>query len=101
MLGVFTSLRKEVMPILPKDVQKASQIEQMVNKSCHAIFAIWCMYSYGFAFWMKLHFIPHLFWFPVAFMINRCGQHYRKYGEMVVTLQEKLFDSKILIIRES
>ena len=79
LVKVFTDLRVEVMPVLPKDVQKAAKLEQMVNKTCHFLFMVWCIYTCGFSFWMKIHFIPHLFWFPVGFMINRCGQHYRKY----------------------
>lgn len=76
LVKVFTDLRVQVMPVLPKDVQKAAKLEQMVNKTCHFLFMVWCIYTCGFSFWMKIHFIPHLFWFPVGFMINRCGQHY-------------------------
>jgi len=76
LIKVFMGLRKEVYPVLPKDVQVANNWEQRFNKTAHFLFMVWCIYTYGVGFWFKVHFMPHFVWFPIGFMINRCGQHY-------------------------
>merc|ERR1739848_300237 len=76
LIAVFTELRRNVMPILPKDIQRTTHYELLVNRIIHGSFTIWCIANYGFMFWMKIHLIPHFVFFPIAFMINRIGQHY-------------------------
>lgn len=74
--AIFNGIQASVSSKLSKDIQRTHFWEKLVNKSFHLGVILYFNWSFGFSFWMKVHAIPHFFWFPVAFMINRCGQHY-------------------------
>jgi len=75
-LKVFLKLRSEVEPDLPVDVVTAAHREAAFNRVFHLSAMVYLIKTYSFALWFKVHFLPTLVFFPIAFMINRCGQHY-------------------------
>lgn len=73
--GVFAAGRGAVKTISEKTLRKSEIDRHAVRISLVAI-VYFCIAYHGFAFWVKIHFLPHFCMFPIVFMINRCGQHY-------------------------
>merc|ERR1711879_390560 len=53
-----------------------AQLESHFTRIVHLAASYYLISNYSVAWWLKIHFLPHVVWFPICFMINRCGQHY-------------------------
>ncbi len=71
----FRPARKEGATY-PRDLQQRIAVERRVSIAAHlAVLAlIWALAGVGAA--MRAYLIPVFFIFPIAFMLNRLGQHY-------------------------
>ncbi len=71
----FRAARREASTY-PADLQKVIGRERRVALAAHlgAIAALWYVFGLGAA--VRAHVIPVFFIFPIAFTLNRLGQHY-------------------------
>lgn len=71
----FRAARREAATY-PVDLQRRIRRERLLATTVHlaALGAIW--YAFGFAAALRAHIVPVFFVFPVAFTLNRLGQHY-------------------------
>lgn len=71
----FRAARREAATY-PADLQRAIARERRVSIAAHlsAIALLW--YFFGTAAALRAHVIPVFFIFPIAFALNRLGQHY-------------------------
>src|SRR5213594_571352 len=71
----FRAARKE-SATYPDALQRRIRLERRVSIAAHltALAAIWV--SFGFAAAARAYLIPVFFIFPIAFTLNRLGQHY-------------------------
>ena len=71
----FRAARKETATY-PPDLQRTIAVERRVSIAAHllAIAALW--YAFGFYAALRASIIPVFFVFPIAFTLNRLGQHY-------------------------
>lgn len=75
LIKIFFGLRKAVKTVSEKTLRK-SEVDKMFTRIAILTIMATTIYYRGFAFWMKIHAIPHMITFPIVFMTNRCGQHY-------------------------
>ncbi|MBD3267787.1 hypothetical protein GF373_14045, partial [bacterium] len=71
----FRAAAKEVTGY-PKSLQKQIRKERMLTIGFHLTLMLTLIYGFGFILFIKLYAIPYFFVFPIAFTINRVGQHY-------------------------
>jgi fatty acid desaturase len=71
----FRAARREAATY-PADLQAQIRFERRVSILCHlsALAAIWMLAGTGAA--LRAYVLPVFFVFPIAFMLNRLGQHY-------------------------
>jgi fatty acid desaturase len=71
----FRAARRE-SATYPSDLQKTIALERRVAMAAHlsAIALLWYVFGAGAA--LRAHVIPVFFIFPIAFALNRLGQHY-------------------------
>lgn len=71
----FRAARKETATY-PAEVRRTIRLERWVTILCHlgAIALLW--WAFGPAAAVRAHVIPVFFVFPIAFTLNRLGQHY-------------------------
>lgn len=71
----FRAARREAATY-PSDLQRTIIIERRVAMAAHlsAIALLWYFFGLGAA--LRAHVIPVFFIFPIAFTLNRLGQHY-------------------------
>ena len=71
----FRAARKETVTY-PAELQRTIGVERKVSIAAHllAIAALW--YFFGFYAALRTSIIPVFFIFPIAFTLNRLGQHY-------------------------
>jgi fatty acid desaturase len=71
----FRAARKE-SATYPEALQRRIRLERRVSIAAHltVLAAIWVIF--GFTAALHAYLIPVLFVFPIAFMLNRLGQHY-------------------------
>ena len=50
--------------------------ERLLNVVAHLALATWVVMSFGWDALLRAYVVPVFFCFPIAFMINRLGQHY-------------------------
>jgi len=76
LIKIFTALRFEVAKTMTTRNWTVAQRESNLTRLIHLAVSYYLISTYSWAWWLKIHALPHVFWFPVCFMINRCGQHY-------------------------
>lgn len=76
LMRIFNVLKKNVIGSLNSDVQRWQKQEQTFNQSCILALALYLNTYYSFGLWFKIWFLPHACFFPIVFMVDRCGQHY-------------------------
>jgi fatty acid desaturase len=71
----FRAARREAATY-PDRLQRQIRFERRVSMLCHltALTAIWVIFGGGAA--LRAYILPVFFVFPIAFMLNRLGQHY-------------------------
>ncbi len=71
----FRAARKE-SATYPEALQRRIRLERRVSTAAHltVLVAIWAIF--GFAAALRAYLVPVFFVFPIAFMLNRLGQHY-------------------------
>jgi fatty acid desaturase len=71
----FRAARRE-SATYPESLQRRIAMERRVSMAAHlsVLAAIWTIFGFGAA--MRAHVIPVFFIFPIAFTLNRLGQHY-------------------------
>ena len=71
----FRAARKE-SATYPQDLQRRIAFERQVSIAAHltVLAAIWTLFGTGAAF--RAYIVPVFFVFPIAFTLNRLGQHY-------------------------
>ena len=71
----FRAARRE-SATYPAELQRTIGVERKVSMAAHllAIAALW--YVFGFYAALRTSIIPVFFIFPIAFTLNRLGQHY-------------------------
>jgi len=75
LMSIFKTLTENVSTVSEKTRDLQAQ-DKKFNQLLHLCMTVYTMYNFGFMFWMKVYFIPHFVFFPVWFMVSRCGQHY-------------------------
>merc|ERR1712088_183110 len=75
LIGIFNNLTQSVHTVSEK-TKSMQQSDKKFNRTVHLSFMAYTLYTGGFMFWVKMHFLPHMVFFPIWFMSNRCGQHY-------------------------
>jgi len=71
----FRAARKE-SATYPPPLRKQIAFERKISIAAHltALAAIWLLFGFGAA--LRAHIVPVFFVFPIAFTLNRLGQHY-------------------------
>jgi|ERR1712076_7140 len=76
LISVLRSLKKNVKTVTKKTIEN-SEIDYRITRLAILLFLGYSLYfEKSFVYYLKIHFIPHLIFFPIFFMFNRCGQHY-------------------------
>lgn len=75
LIRVFRSLNNSVKTV-SKATKETCIRDRKFNQLVLLSIMAYCTYNFGFANYLKLHFLPHVVFFPIFFMVNRCGQHY-------------------------
>jgi len=75
LIGIFKKLNQSVHSISEKTLG-LRDVDRKVNGRAHLAFALACTYFGGPFLAFQLYFLPHMVFFPIWFMANRCGQHY-------------------------
>lgn len=60
----------------PASLRRTILAERLVFLALHVAFAVWLWRAGGPDAWMRVHFVPLFLAFPIAFTLNRLGQHY-------------------------
>ncbi len=60
----------------PASLQRVIRIERTAAMGIHLALLLWLWSQGGFALWFRVHGAPLFLFFPVAFTLNRLGQHY-------------------------
>lgn len=76
----FNASRKENKKY-PKRVLRTIVFERLIFITIHLIFQIVLFLNGGYFLWLKVYFLPLFIFFPIAFGINRMGQHYARSSD--------------------
>ncbi len=71
----FRAAAREVITY-PMDLQNTIRLERSLTIALHLILMSMIYFFGGWVLFVKLYAIPYFFIFPIAFTINRVGQHY-------------------------
>jgi fatty acid desaturase len=71
----FRAARREAASY-PAELRKQINLERNLTIGFHLTLAAILIYFFGFAIAWKVYLFPYFFVFPIAFALNRLGQHY-------------------------
>jgi fatty acid desaturase len=71
----FRAARREATTY-PADLQRAIALERRISMLAHLLAIAIMWYAFGFYAALRTNVIPVFFIFPIAFTLNRLGQHY-------------------------
>ena len=75
LVKVFRKLNNSVKTVTEK-TRRQGLWERRFNLLVMVTACVTITYFDCFSTYLKLHFLPHLVFFEIFFMVNRCGQHY-------------------------
>ena len=73
---IYFRAARKAAATYPPEVQRSIRRERIVAIGLHLAIPIVLTLTLGFSYALKLHLLPVFLVFPVAFTINRLGQHY-------------------------
>jgi len=62
--------------VYTREMRRTIALERIAFIGLHLTLAWWLVSHGGWDAWLRVHFVPLFGFFPVAFMLNRLGQHY-------------------------
>ena len=71
----FRAARKETATY-PKELKRRISLERNITVFLHLAIAVAIGWGFGWFALLRVYIIPYFFIFPIAFAVNRLGQHY-------------------------